>query len=48
LTAGQPSGIAVVGGLVFSQLLILYIIPAFFVSMELFLQKKKQRSQQQG
>jgi hypothetical protein len=48
LTAGQPLGIAVVGGLIFSQLLTLYIIPEFFIRMELFLQKKKQRCQQQG
>ncbi|MDH4151254.1 MAG: efflux RND transporter permease subunit [Betaproteobacteria bacterium] len=30
----QPLGIAVVGGLVFSQMLTLYVTPTFFVSME--------------
>ena len=30
----QPLGIAVVGGLVFSQVLTLYVTPVFFVSME--------------
>ncbi|MDP1718437.1 MAG: efflux RND transporter permease subunit, partial [Burkholderiales bacterium] len=30
----QPLGIAVVGGLVFSQLLTLYVTPTFFVSMD--------------
>ncbi len=36
----QPLGIAVVGGLVFSQLLTLYITPTFFVSMEHWMSQK--------
>ena len=30
----QPLGIAVVGGLVFSQFLTLYVTPVFYVSMD--------------
>lgn len=37
-------GIAVVGGLIFSQLLTLFITPAFFVSMEEFVGWLRKRS----
>ena len=39
----RPLGIAVVGGLVFSQLLTLYITPTFYVSLENFSQRLRRR-----
>jgi len=37
----RPLGIAVVGGLIFSQLLTLYITPTFYVSLENWLRRRK-------
>ena len=39
----QPLGIAVVGGLVFSQMLTLYVTPTFYVSMERLVSFFRQR-----
>ena len=42
----QPLGIAVVGGLVFSQLLTLYVTPTFYASMERLVTVFRGRQQQ--
>ena len=39
----QPLGVAVVGGLVFSQLLTLYVTPTFYASMETVLEFLRRR-----
>ena len=39
----RPLGIAVVGGLVFSQFLTLYVTPVFYVSLERFTEYFRKR-----
>jgi HAE1 family hydrophobic/amphiphilic exporter-1 len=42
--ARQPLGLAVVGGLVFSQFLTLFVTPVFFVYMEGFQRKLSRKT----
>jgi HAE1 family hydrophobic/amphiphilic exporter-1 len=44
--ARRSLGIAVVGGLVFSQFLTLYLTPAFYMSMERLTQRWEERKEQ--
>jgi HAE1 family hydrophobic/amphiphilic exporter-1 len=44
--ARQPLGLAVVGGLVFSQFLTLFVTPVFFVYMESFQRRLSRRTSQ--
>jgi HAE1 family hydrophobic/amphiphilic exporter-1 len=44
--ARQPLGLAVVGGLVFSQFLTLFVTPVFFVYMEGFQRRLSRRTHQ--
>lgn len=44
--ARRPLGIAVVGGLLFSQFLTLYVTPAFYVAMERLGERLRKRKAQ--
>jgi HAE1 family hydrophobic/amphiphilic exporter-1 len=44
--ARQPLGLAVVGGLVFSQFLTLFVTPVFFVYMEGFQRRLSRKNSQ--